>query len=242
MALQEDTRALGVHQGLSSVVLGDMRALIMQGKWTPSSRLPSEAELSRQFNVSRPIIRQALAALRDEGLILSRQGSGSFVQAGVVPAPTEPKVQFPQLTSVADLESFLNFREGIESEAAAIAARRHTEAQLSDLRAAATRLGALANLPEGDYEFHRAVAAATDNPFYLNSLESLRSHIMFGLSITWTFGSGQGDFQHTVQQHHTNIVDAIAARDADVAREAMRLHLQWARAKLMTGQFHGEGL
>lgn len=242
MAIQEDTRAVGAHQSLSSVVLSDMRALIMQGKWTPSSRLPSEAELCRQFNVSRPIIRQALAALRDEGLILSRQGSGSFVQPGVVPAPAEPRMQFPPLTSVADLESFLNFREGIEGEAAAIAARRHTEAQLTDLKAVAARLGSSANLPEGDYDFHRAVAAASDNPFYLNSLESLRSHIMFGLGITWTFGSGQGDFQQTVQKHHAAIVDAIEARDADAAREAMRMHLHWARAKLMTGQFNGGSL
>tara|TARA_R110002020_G_scaffold394906_5_gene604933 strand:- start:1497 stop:2225 length:729 start_codon:yes stop_codon:yes gene_type:complete len=242
LPIQEETRAAGAHQGLSGVVYGEMRALIMQGKWTPSSRLPSEAELCKQFNVSRPVVRQALAALRDDGLVSSRQGSGSFIQPGVVPAVSEPQVQFPPLTSVADLDSFLNFREGIEGEAAAIAARRHTEQQLATLREVAARLGRGGSLPEGDYDFHRAVAAASGNPFYLNSLESLRSHIMFGLGITWTFGAGQGDFLGSVQEHHAAIVEAIAARDADAAREAMRRHLQWARAKLMTGQVGEEGL
>ncbi|WP_052731781.1 FadR/GntR family transcriptional regulator [Devosia geojensis] len=242
LAIQEESRAAGRHQSLSSVVYNEMRALIMQGKWTPSSRLPSEAELCKQFNVSRPVVRQALAALRDDGLVLSRQGSGSFVQPGVVPTASEPQVQFPPLTSVADLESFLNFREGIEGEAAAIAARRHTEPQLQTLREVAAHLGASSSLAEGDYEFHRAVAAASGNPFYLNSLESLRSHIMFGLGITWTFGAGQGDFQQTVQTHHGALVEAIAARDAGAARDAMRRHLQWERAKLMTGQFPEDGL
>ena len=242
MTVQDETRAVSAHQGLSSVVYNEMRALIMQGRWTPSSRLPSEAEFCKQFNVSRPVVRQALAALREEGLVSSRQGSGSFVQPGVVPAISEPQVQFPPLTSVADLDSFLNFREGIEGEAAAIAARRHTEQQLATLRDVAARLGRGAPLPEGDYDFHRAVAAASGNPFYLNSLESLRSHIMFGLGITWTFGAGQGDFQRTEHDHHSAIVEAIASRDADGAREAMRRHLQWARAKLMTGQVGEEGL
>ncbi len=236
MIVQDEAKAVGPHQGLSSVVCNEMRALIMQGRWAPSSRLPSEAELCKQFNVSRPVVRQALAALREEGLVSSRRGSGSFVRPGVAPVISEPQVQFPPLTSIADLDSFLNFREGIEGEAAAVAARRHTEQQLAELRDAAARLGKGAPLPEGDYDFHRAVASASGNPFYLNSLESLRVHIMFGLGISWTFGVGQGNFQRLVQDHHAAIVEAIASRDADAARDAMRRHLQWARTKLMTGQ------
>lgn len=244
MAIQEEIRAAGAHQSLSSIVYSEMRALIGQGRWAPSARLPSEAELCRQFSVSRPIVRQALAALRDEGLIVSRQGSGSFVQPGAAPAVDRPQVQFPPLTSVADLESFLNFREGIEGEVAATAARRHTEGHLQTLRELVSRLsdGADATMPEGDYEFHRAVAIASGNPFYLNSLESLRSHIIFGISLAWTFGSNQGDFRQAIFDQHIAIVEAIASRDAELAREAMRHHLQWARAKLMTGQSHEGGV
>jgi DNA-binding FadR family transcriptional regulator len=234
----------GASQSLADVVCNEMREHILQGKWLPSTRLPSEAELSRQFNVSRPVVRQALATLRDEGLVLSRQGSGSFIQPNAVPAaPRRPQVQFPALGSVADLESFLNFREGIEGEAAATAARRHTAAQLETLMAAARQLqSANSQQAELDYEFHRAVAEASGNPFYVNSLESLREHILFGLNITWAFGTGQGDFKSQVVDGHAAIVEAIEARDAEKSRQAMRDHLRWARAKLMTGQARPDGL
>ena len=53
---------------------------IVSGEYAESSRLPSESDLSRRFGASRPIVREALARLRDDGLIVSRQGSGSYVQ------------------------------------------------------------------------------------------------------------------------------------------------------------------
>ncbi len=53
--------------------------LIVSGEYPERSRLPSELELSRRFGASRPIVREALARLRDDGLIVSRQGSGSYV-------------------------------------------------------------------------------------------------------------------------------------------------------------------
>ena len=76
----------GKQQTLGDVVYGQMLAMILDGQLPANARLPSELALARKFGVSRPVVRQALAKLRDERLIASRQGSGSFV--AINPAAT----------------------------------------------------------------------------------------------------------------------------------------------------------
>jgi DNA-binding FadR family transcriptional regulator len=240
MAILERPLTIGRSRTLAEVVHEEMLALIEDGTWAPRMKLPSEAELCRQFGMSRPVIRQALARLRTSGLIQSRQGSGSFVcDAGTLPPPSESHIRFPPISSIADLEAFLNFREGVEGEAAAAAARRHAEAQLGDIGVALERANGRhtdSDSAQADYAFHLAIAAASNNPFYRNTLVSLKEHMLLGLNLEWSFSGGQVEFRSTVSHQHVAIVDAIARRDADAARRAMREHLRWARSKLVTGQ------
>ena len=98
-----------------------------------SSRLPSESELSRRFGASRPIVREALARLRDDGLIVSRQGSGSYVQR----RPDAAVLRFVPVGSVADIQRCFEFRVGLEGAAAALAAERWEEEDLTEIRQAA---------------------------------------------------------------------------------------------------------
>jgi DNA-binding FadR family transcriptional regulator len=216
-----------------------MLKLIHEGRWAPRMKLPSEAELSRRFGMSRPVIRQALARLRKSGHIQSRQGSGSFVCDGAPAARPETHIQFPTIGSLADLQAFLNFREGVEGEAAATAARRHTETQMREMVAASERL---ANGPaewgaaESDYEFHLAIAAASNNSFYENTLASLREQMLLGLNLEWSFSGGHTEFRTTVMAQHAAVIEAIGRRDADGARATMRGHLRWGRSRLVTGK------
>ena len=232
------TLSIGPGRTLAEVAYDEMARSIREGAWPAHMRLPSELQLARQYSMSRPVIRQALARLRQEGLIQSRQGSGSFVRDTAQPAqPIEP--QFPPILSLADLDAFLTFREGLEVEAAATAARRHTEAQLQQIREAAMRVagGASDTSNAGnDYAFHLAVAAASNNSFYANSLVSLREHLMVGLNLEWSFSGTQPEFRGTVAEHHRAIIEAIEKRLPEEARAAMRTHLQWARSKLVLGR------
>lgn len=224
----------GRSQSLAEIVYDQMLSLIRSGSWSARMRLPSEVDLVRHFGMSRPVIRQALARLRDEGLIQSRQGSGSFVCG---PEP-EAQVQFPTIASIADLQSFLNFREGMEGEAAAMAATFRTESQLAKIDAAAESLMETdepALLSQSDFAFHLAVAEASTNPFYVNTVSSLKEHIFLGMSLTWNFSGRRADFRGAVVTQHAAIISAIKARDADAARAAMRAHLEWERSRLMTG-------
>lgn len=226
-------------QSLAEVAHGQMRALIEDGSWSPRSRLPSETELARRFGMSRPVIRQALAKLREAGLIQSRQGSGSFVMEQMDAPDLAPKqVSFPAISSFADITAFASFREGMEGEIAAAAALNHTETQLQAILAVLERFAdkkPLTAQPQDDFAFHLAVAEATGNPFFVNSLSSLRSQMLVGMDLIWNFSADSPAFRDTVYQHHQAIYAAITRRDDRAARKAMKDHLQWASARMFRG-------
>lgn len=226
-------------QSLAEVAHGQMRALIEDGSWSPRSRLPSETELARRFGMSRPVIRQALAKLRDAGLIQSRQGSGSFVMEPMDAPDIAPKqVSFPTISSFADVTAFASFREGMEGEIAAAAALNRTDVQLTAIAAVMARFDEKKSLSErtqDDFAFHMAVAEATGNPFFINSLSSLRDQMLMGMGLTWNFSADNPTFRDTVTQQHKAVYAAIERRDDRSAREAMKEHLQWASAKMFRG-------
>ena len=226
-------------QRLAEVAHNQMRSLIQDGSWSPRSRLPSETELARRFGMSRPVIRQALAKLRDDGLIQSRQGSGSFVMEPMDEPDVAPRqVAFPAISSFADITAFVSFREGMEGEIAAAAALNRTEQQLGAIAAVLAQLDdkkPLAERPQDDFDFHLAVARSTGNPFFINSLTSLHEQMLMGMSLIWNFSADSVGFRATVSEQHNAIYTAIAARDDGVARSAMKVHLQWASARMFKG-------
>jgi DNA-binding FadR family transcriptional regulator len=234
MIVDRPTLTIGRGRTLAEVAFDAMLKLISDGAWAPRMRLPTEAELAREFGMSRPVIRQALARLRDIGLIQSRQGSGSFVCEPQAADAVDTQVQFPPISNLADLEAFLNYREGVEGEAAATAARRHTETQFQGIASAVDSLNRDGNA-QGDYAVHLAIARASNNSFYVNALISVREQIMFGLNLEWNFSGAQPGFRDAVTAQHGAILEAIRQRDAEAARSQMRGHLRWARAKLLTG-------
>jgi DNA-binding FadR family transcriptional regulator len=235
MIVDRPPLTIGRGKTLAEVAFDAMLECINNGTWAPRMRLPTEAELAREFTMSRPVIRQALARLRDMGLIQSRQGSGSFVCEPPPADAVDPGIQFPAISNLADLEAFLNYREGVEGEAAATAARRHTETQFQEIVAAVEALDRDSSA-RGDYAVHLAIAVASNNSFYVNALVSVREQVMFGLNLEWNFSGAQPSFRDAVTTQHRAILEAIRQRDAEGARSHMRNHLRWARSKLLTGE------
>src|SRR5690606_17297078 len=105
---------------------------IKSGAYGPNERLPTEHALAAEFQVSRPVVRDALQRLRDQGLIYSRRGSGSFVRNHGLKEP----LGFGQLENISDLQYCYEFRLTIEPEAAAMAAMRRDEETLLELKVA----------------------------------------------------------------------------------------------------------
>ena len=106
-------------------------AMISSGETAVGDKLPTEHAMSEMLEVSRPVLRQALKQLREDGVVVSRQGSGSFVQR----RPDTAVLTFAPVGSIADIQRTFEFRAAIEGEAAFLAAVRHTDADLAKLRA-----------------------------------------------------------------------------------------------------------
>jgi DNA-binding FadR family transcriptional regulator len=226
------------NASLSHSVYEQMILLIMNRPFLVNSKLPSENELAKQFQVSRPILRAALERLRVDGLIISRRGSGSYV----LRQPNPVIANFAPTSSIADIQECFTFRIGLESEAAYYAALlwdkqsfAAIKASLSVLEQARTQniLGV-----DADYDFHCAIAAASKNRFMISTMGSLRDHIVFGMNLTRSLSLMRpAERLLAVWEEHHSLFKAIEARDADAARTLMRNHLESARRRVFEGEF-----
>jgi len=199
---------------LGDKVYNQLTKLIASGEYGENSRLPSEIELTKKFQVSRPILRQALARLRAERLIISRRGAGSFVQR----RECSDVLKFGQLQNIRDVRKCLEFRCGLESEAASRAASRHSETHCREIsRAIKTMQRAISRGGQGveeDFAFHLAIAQATENRFFVISLEALRSQIIFGINLNRSLSVEPIEQRlRPLIAEHARILDAIKKRD-----------------------------
>ena len=209
---------------------------IIVGAFALNARLPTEMQLAERLSVSRPVVRQALRRLKDDGLVTSRQGAGTFV----VRRPAHQVFSFAAVGSVADIQKCFVFRIALESEAAALAAVEHDREALERL---AKALGDLEHSLKGgtggideDIAFHQAVAAATDNRFFLSTMAAIASQIRVGIGLNRSLTLEQPKSRRiAVQEEHRAIYNAIASRDADEARRLMHQHLENARLRIFQG-------
>jgi len=214
---------------LAAIVVDALRKRIGSGEFGPGEKLPTESQLTAQFGVSRTVVREAIAALAADGMVEPRQGAGVFVMAQASSAFSAIAGERSNKISVA--LNVLEVRMGIEIESAGLAAQRHSTSQVAAIQEAWNEFGRLmaAGNPTGktDFAFHRAIAAATNNPFYLEVLDALGSRtIPCDVASPWGTDSVLTyEYQVGLHEEHRRILNAIAARDADGAREAMRDHL-----------------
>ncbi|MDM7930381.1 FadR/GntR family transcriptional regulator [Tabrizicola sp.] len=221
---------------LADVVHDRVRRAIIDGQYPDGARLPGENDLARQFDVSRPVIRAALKRLRGEGLVISRQGSGSYVAA-----PGEPKsLAFQPVETIADLQRCYEFRLTIEPAAAALAATRHSEGQLAEI---AKFLGFLrdatqrrSHREDADFGFHLAITSASNNQYFETSMRALKDHIAVGMKFHGlSLQSVRGGLDHVLDEHNA-IFDAIRTGQAEAARETMLSHVTGSRDRLFEGR------
>jgi len=207
---------------------------IAQGVYPVGAKLPPGRVLAEQYGVSAAVIREVTERLRAQGLIQSRQGSGSVVlsrtgaQGFLVPA--DIAVSREQLANVYEL------RMELEGGAAALAAQRRTSADLDAMARALADLERDLDHPdhsvEHDIAFHLAIATATHNPFYQDLLQYLNLQLRLAVSTARSNSRRQEGMTHAVHQEHVAVFDAIQARDADGARAMAVRHLRQAAGRL----------
>lgn len=218
-------------------VLGDR---IRDGRLAVGDKLPTEAAIMAEFEVSRTVVREAISKLQAAGLVQTRHGIGTFV-LGLGDTPGF-RIAAEQLGTLRDVIAVLELRIGIETEAAALAAQRRTEANLRAMRQA---LDAVAQAVEAgrdavaaDFQFHLEIARATQNDHFAELMASLGSTIIPRARLQPADAPDEARRQYLrrVNGEHESILDAITAQDPDAARAAMRTHLANSRERRRRAQ------
>lgn len=223
---------LNIRRSLSDAVFDRIQRAIKSGAYGVDERLPTEHSLAAEFQVSRPVVRDALQRLRDQGLIYSRRGAGSFVREQGVREP----LGFGQMANLSDLQHCYDFRLTIEPEAAALAAQRRTDEGLQKIKSA---LGLLrdatnrqAHRADADFMFHLGIAQASANPYFATAMQALEEHIAVGMRFHGMSLRSTSDGLQHVFVEHSAVFDAIEQKDVDAARTLMRAHLTGSRDRL----------
>ena len=220
------------RKGLADIVFERMLRAIKSGAYKPDERLPTEHDLAAEFEVSRPVIREALKRLRDQSLIYSRRGAGSFVRSVGLRNP----LGFGQLENVADLLNCYEFRLTLEPAAAAAAATRHDVDSLKAIRQALELLRDATNRQshreDADFQFHLAIARAAQNNYFSTAMEALKDHIAVGMKFHGASIKREASGLSRVFAEHEAIAGAIANRNEDDARRLMLEHLKGSRERL----------
>jgi len=214
-------------------VYGRILDEILGGSFSPGSRLPGENDLGQRFGVSRPIVREAIARLRVDGLVEARRGSGTYVLS----RPSDTLADYASLTDVSRFLRYQELRLCVEGQAAALAAERHTEKDIAEIARShddfiqSVERGIFD--PEMDRAFHLAIVDATGNDFFRAALESAEVVLsdFMGVSLSLTRG-GSTERARKILAEHRDILEAIRKRDTTWARAAMEQHIIHARRRL----------
>lgn len=201
---------------------------IEDGSLKHGTRLPGEIELARQLGVSRPVVREAIAYLKAEGIVESRHGRGLFVNR-----QETLKLRLGEIdASEKAILEFLELRRGLEVEAAQLAALRRTAQDLKRMEAAIAALNAADEAGEEsaqhDLTFHLAIADAARNPQFRRVLQFVSKPLLASIQEMRAKDRGAAKRIDKRRADHDRILDRIRARDAGGAGEAMRRHIDEA--------------
>lgn len=206
---------------------------IAEGRIPPGQKLPTEHILAGTFGVSRSVVREAIAHLRNEGLVETRQGVGAF--ATELQRRQSIRIEASQLDDRATFLSLFQVRFALETEAAGLAALHHSADDLVKLdEALAQMTGADKWTDEGivaDLAFHRVVAGATCNEYFLQFVSFIAERIHLAINAARASAVLEEIVEVTIAEH-VAIRDAIASGDPHSAKAAMRSHLNGAARRL----------
>lgn len=214
---------------ISDQVFEQIRELIFRGSLKPGEKMMPERELAEAMNVSRTTIRDAIQRLVAMGLVVQKQGQGTFVRSGDK-NPDSPLVKAMEAQD-ASIEDLLEVRLGLECNAAALAAERADENDLKALahsieemkeEVASGRLGT-----EADTAFHMAIAYAAKNPLQILVMRNFYDYLFYGIRENLArLYENPANIDIIVSQHQ-EIMTAIKNRNSYQAHTAMKKHIQF---------------
>lgn len=226
--VKNDTIALN-RTNLSQQVADHLEQVIVSSKKTKvSEKLPSELALSHQYNVSRPVIREALKLLRERGLVSMKNGDGSYVTKPESDTIMQAISRFMQMGKIST-DDLSEVRYILEVSAAKYAAKEATDQQLEHIEEIAQSMLdhnlSLKQRVETDSSFHNAIAQASGNKLLETFVDVVSSLLQDYMGKGVLLPGGIED----ALNRHSHIVSALKNRSQEDAQSAMEDHLRASR-------------
>ncbi|NDW33413.1 FadR family transcriptional regulator [Yangia sp. PrR007] len=244
-ALQDQAEAPAVKplrkRRLADEIYAQILLQLSTGRYAIGDRLPTEKDMAAMYDVSRPVVREALQHLHNDGLIDARRGSGTFVTR----LPPSEMAHYTEDARIAQYMRAYEVRKSLECEAARLAALRINQSGLRRLRSTLEFMAETIRTSEGvveaDFLFHLEIARATENDLFEKQLLFLKPDMMgtmrIAADITLTREEAR---KRKVLQEHRDIYDAIRAGDGELAKMFMHYHLVNVRDRITDQDFGGE--
>jgi GntR family transcriptional regulator, transcriptional repressor for pyruvate dehydrogenase complex len=214
---------------ISDQVFEQIQELIYRGQIKPGEQLLPERELADTLNVSRNSVREAINKLIDRSLVENRQGMGTFVRK------PDPGQQDNPLSSVLgddiSVQELLEFRLGLECNAAVLAARKATSEDIVHLNAVMDEMrqmvkeGSMGH--EEDVRFHMGIACATKNRVHVHMMKRFYDLLYYGIWKSHMFLYQEKPNLEAILDQHGQILEAIRNHDSQMADDAMRGHIKF---------------
>lgn len=221
---------------LSDVILEQLENMILEGSLAPGQKLPPERELAKQFEVSRPSLREAIQKLEARGLVTRRQGGGTYVKNQLEGGFTDPLFELISKHPESQFD-LLEFRHALEGIAAYYAALRGTQ---TDFDAIAVHYQEIAEYGQ-DIEsqarainaFHLAVAEASHNVVLLHLVRGMEALLVQNIKQNLTVLLQKNEVTEQLAMHRKALFDAVIQGMPDKAREASNAHLAFIEEALL---------
>lgn len=226
---------------LSSSVVAQIELLILRGVLTPGDKLPAERDLAERFGVSRPSLRDALAELRDRGLLQTRAGSGVYVADVLGSAFSPVLIDLFERHDEAVFD-YLSFRRDIEGLAAERAAKQGSDEDLQVIQSIFDRMEQAGNPATSeeaaklDAQFHAAIMDAGHNVIMLHVMRSMLDLLRQGVFYNRRVMFQRDTSRDALLLQHRAINNALQNRDPKAARAATEAHLDYVEQCLLDHQ------
>ncbi|MCP4077023.1 MAG: GntR family transcriptional regulator [Gammaproteobacteria bacterium] len=227
-----------IKKTLSEQIASQLEAMIADGSLQPGEQLPAERILSERLGVSRPSLREAIKKLASKGLLMSRQGGGTYVQQSLDQGMIDPLMNILQQQPESRFD-VLEVRHALDGHAAYYAALRATDEDRYHIQCAFERMIDLHQNTDNpldearaDAEFHISITEASHNVVLLHVTRSLfavlQNTIKHNLDKLYTIPRV---FEPLSQQHEA-LMQAVVKGDPEAARLAAQEHLVFVEESL----------
>lgn len=215
-----------------------LEQMLLEGSFAAGQKLPTERELAEQFDVSRPSVREALQKLEAKGLVLRKQGGGTFVCDSLVGGLTDPLFELIGRHPESQFD-LLEFRHALEGICAYYAALRGTANDFNQIKQRYDEICVAQQQQDVSAEaaavgrFYLAVAEASHNVVLLHLVRGLTPLVEQNIRQNLEILQLKEGIVSQLDAHRQRLMQAVINGEPEQARQASNSHLAYIEEALL---------